>query len=192
MKNSLFILFFLFSIGLFAQENNKGTQKIKDLENEIVALKKCNSSLKKKITSLKYSQKKSISKQNEKIENIYTDIKFSTTKITNNSESILKTNSEIDLLKKENERLNQLLKDKFSAFKLSFLILATISLCLFLLNYIFLSKLPQKSRRIVIETKQEVDLEIQSVKVGLSKEIKNIKKSIKMINKDIKSLSEKK
>ena len=191
MKNILFILLLLFSVGLFAQENNEGDQKIKDLETEIVALKKCNSSLKKKIKFLKYSQNKSISKQNEKIENISSDATLLKNNIKNNSESLLKENTEIELLKKENKRLNQLLKDKFSAFKLSFFILVAILLCLFLLNYIFLSKLPQKSRRIVVETKQEVDLEIQSVKVELTKEVKNVKKSINKINKEIKSLLEK-
>ncbi|MCK5823351.1 MAG: hypothetical protein KAG95_05065 [Bacteroidales bacterium] len=191
MKNILFILLFLFSVGLFAQENNEETQKSEELKNEIIALKKCNSSLNKKLNSLKYSQKKSLTKQNEKIDNVSSDIESFKKIILKNSESILKTNTEIDLLKKENERLDQLLKDNFFTFKLSFFILAAISLCLFLLNYIFLSKLPQKSRRIVVETKQEVDLEIQSVKVELTKEVKNIKKSINKINKDIKSLSEK-
>ncbi|MBE9469016.1 MAG: hypothetical protein IMY72_11955 [Bacteroidetes bacterium] len=191
MKNILFVLLILFSSGLFAQENNEEIQKTEDLKNEIVSLKKSSSSINKKLNSLKYSQKKSLTKQNEKIENINTEIKFSTTKITNNSESILKTNTEIDLLKKENERLNQLSEDKCSAFELSFIILVAFLLCLFSINYWFLLNYKKKSRRFGIEAKQEVDLEIQSVKVELSKEIKNIKKSINKINKEFKSLSEK-
>ncbi len=191
MKNFLLVFFLFFSIGLFAQKNNDSTQKTENLKDEIVSLKKTVSSLNHKFNTFKYSQKKTISKQNKKFDKISSNAISSANDIKNNSDSISKINTDIELLKKENEDLKQLISDKCSTYKLSLFILLFLLIILFLFNRISIFKLPKKMNKTIVETKQDADLEIQSVKIELSKEVKNIKKSINKINKDIKSLSEK-